>query len=386
LVGVLSGETQLGDFKVAGGPIDKGLFTYDLFLDRAPLYTPPGSDDAALWKLASYPDSSATALAQSLNIINNMWDTTAGGWIDRSGDLRSIYGSYGSGGADLPESAAAGSNGPNVNGTWARAIGNWGSRNDSSTIQPFPGQSVTVSADYDESLWAIQGGVDHAFETGKGTVVVGLMGGYEANSVTFGTPGDSANYKAPMAGIYADWINGPAYVDALFKADFLKADLNIGGDSASTDGLALGGRIETGYRYKLSGGWFVEPTASIAYVNTHLDSVSLDNTDVDFDNGESLRGEIGFRSGGAFANADLLFQPYVTASLGNEFLGDNSVFLASGDGVTVTDNVRGIYGKAGLGVNVTNLKRNVSTYLQGTYMFSDDYQSGSAKGGIRFNW
>lgn len=384
VVGVLSGNTQLGDFALAGGPIDKGLFTYGLFLDRAPLYTPGYAPDAAAWVLASYPDASATALAQSLNIINNMWDTTAGGWIDRSGDLRGLYGA-GSGGADLPMSGGS-VNGANANGVWARAIGNWGWRNDSSTIQPFADQSVTLASNYNESLWAIQGGADHAIETAKGTFVVGLMGGYEANSVDFTSAGDSSNYTAPMAGIYANWIDGPAYVDTLFKADFLKADLNIGGDSATTNGVALGGRVETGYRYRMQGGWFVEPLASLSYVNTQLDSVELDNTNVDFDNGQSLRGELGFRSGGSWAEGDRLWQPYVTASLGNEFLGDNSVFLASGPGVTVSDSVRGLYGKAGLGVNVTNARRNVTTFLQGSYMFADDYQSGSAKGGFRFNW
>lgn len=385
VVGVLSGETKLGDFTLGNGPINKGLFTYGLFLDTAPLYTPPGHDDAAAWVLASYPNSSATALAQSLNIINNMWDTTASGWIDRSGDLRGLYGSGGGGGSDLALPGASKA-GPNANGTWARAIGNWGSRNDSSTIQPFADQPVSVAASYDESLWAIEGGVDHAFQAGKGTIVVGVMGGYEANSVNFSTPGDSANYTAPMAGIYASYIDGPAYVDALFKADFLKADLNIGGDDASTDGTALGGRIEAGYRYKMNGGWFFEPVASLAYVNTQLDSTTVAGTPVTFNDGDSLRGEVGFRSGGAFANGNLLYQPYVTASLGNEFLGDNSVFLASGPGVTVTDNVRGVYGKVGAGINVTNLGKNVTTYLQGTYMFADSYQSGSAKGGIRVNW
>jgi outer membrane autotransporter protein len=384
VVGVLDGTTtNIGDFTLAGGPIDKGLFTYDLFLDKTPLFQP--TSNAAAWVLASYPDSSATALAQSLNIINNMWDTTAGGWIDRSGDLRGIYGTGGGGGSDLALPGAS-KTGDNANGVWARAIGNWGSRNDSSTIQPFANQPVTVAADYDESLWAIQGGADHAFQAGRGTVVVGLMGGYEANSVDFSSPGDSASYTAPMAGIYASYIDGPAYVDALFKADFLKADLNIGGDTASTDGTALGGRIETGYRYKMKGGWFFEPTASLSYVNTELDSTTLSGTPVTFNDADSLRGEIGFRSGGAFASGNLLYQPYLTASLGNEFLGDNSVFLASGPGVTVADDVRGLYGKAGAGINVTNLRRNVTTYLQGTYMFSDDYQSGSAKGGIRINW
>lgn len=384
VVGVLDGTTtNIGDFTLAGGPIDKGLFTYDLFLDKTPLFQP--TSNAAAWVLASYPDSSATALAQSLNIINNMWDTTAGGWIDRSGDLRGIYGTGGGGGSDLALPGASKTS-DNANGVWARAIGNWGSRNDSLTIQPFANQPITVAADYDESLWAIQGGADHAFQAGRGTVVVGLMGGYEANSVDFSSPGDSASYTAPMAGIYASYIDGPAYVDALFKADFLKADLNIGGDTASTDGTALGGRIETGYRYKMKGGWFFEPTASLSYVNTELDSTTLSGTPVTFNDADSLRGEIGFRSGGAFASGNLLYQPYLTASLGNEFLGDNSVFLASGPGATVADDVRGLYGKAGAGINVTNLRHNVTTYLQGTYMFSDDYQSGSAKGGIRINW
>ncbi len=144
VVGVLSGNTDLGDFYLENGPIDKGLFTFDLFLDETPgdLLDMLGHHDfdTKAWVLASYANSSAYALPQTMNIVQGMWNTTADSWIDRASDLRVFYGPAGGGGADLPvyEAPTEAIADPNNNGIWARVIGQVAERDVSYETEPFP--------------------------------------------------------------------------------------------------------------------------------------------------------------------------------------------------------------------------------------------------------
>src|SRR5262249_51401807 len=198
---------------------------YNLFLDNSP---PPGNwgpgfdafNPDAAWVLASYPDGSAIALAQSVSILGDMWQTTARGWIDRASDLRTLYatGPVAAYGADVSRTPVVVV--PAVqekdNGIWGRLIGLFGNTDSSQSFTPFPGQPITIQANYNQSLGALEAGVDHAMHGNNGTWVLGLLGGYQADRVKFTSAGDSGRFQGPFAGVYADWLKGPAYVDALF--------------------------------------------------------------------------------------------------------------------------------------------------------------------------
>ncbi|GKX35197.1 MAG: hypothetical protein MnENMB40S_28150 [Rhizobiaceae bacterium MnEN-MB40S] len=394
VVGVLSGNTDLGDFVLANGPIDTGLFTYDLFLD-APAdpaqWTPGFAPDAKAWVLASYADSSAFMFAQTVSIAQNMWHTTADGYLDRSSDLREIYGSTGTGystaNADFIEAApppAAPAVNNNDNGVWLRGIGQYAESEGSESFEAFPGQFVSFNTDYNETIWGIEGGVDHAFHLNNGsTLVLGLMGGYVTNSVEFSGVGDTATVDGGMAGVYATWVNGPGYIDALFKADFLTADFSVGGSPASSDILNLGGRIEGGYRFTNASGYYIEPVASLAYVNTSVDDLTVLGTGVQIEDGDSLRGKIGGRLGTTMIVGNGKLDPYINAYVGGEFLGDNSAVIA---GLSLQDDISGVFGEVGAGFNWYNATNNWSVYGQANYIFADEYWAGNGTLGVRYSW
>ncbi len=90
VVEVLSGKTDNGDFALSGGPIDTGLFNYDLYLDKTPGYTPAGYPDTATWLLASTPNTRAFELPAISSGLEMLWNTSAITWHDRTADLRRI--------------------------------------------------------------------------------------------------------------------------------------------------------------------------------------------------------------------------------------------------------------------------------------------------------
>ncbi len=392
VVGVVSGNTALGDFTLNGGPIDKGLFTYDLFLDDTPAPADwiAGYAPDKTWVLASYPDGSAFVLPQSISIAQGMWHTTADSWIDRASDLRDIFGSD-DGATDVSGYGPLGKNPAPVfqddeYGAWMRTIGLYAESDVTQTFTPFPNQPVSVDTSYTEKMFGIQGGIDRAFEQKQGTLIVGVLGGWAYNDVDFTGAGDSGTFKGPQVGIYSSWVNNGFYLDGLFKADFLDADLTISGVGVSTDAVSLGGRVETGYRKTTGNGYFIEPVASLAYVNTQIDDVTVLGAPVTFDDGESLRGKLGGRVGGSFNNDKALFEPYISAFVGNEFLGDNSTFLASGPGLTITDDVSGVFGEVGTGFNARIKNSSLTVFGQANFIFAEDYKAGNGKLGMRVNW
>ena len=386
----VTGTTGLGDFFLEHGPINKGLWTYDLFLNPNNNSAPDGDgsskncDDADnCWVIASYLDN--YSIPQTMGIVQGMWHD--GSWIERASDLRTVYGSNGGAGADLTYEAPVSV--PTVHsgnsGIWGRVIGQIANRDVSYETEPFPYQYVTVDADYEEHFGAVQGGIDHAFDHGNGTTVVGLLAGYAHNSVDFIDAGDTAKITAPHVGAYVNWLNGGTYVDAMVKADFLTVDLNVAGEDATTKGHSLGGRLEAGHRHQM-GQAFVEPVAMIAYVRTQLDPVTIGMTDVTFEDGQSLRGKVGGRVGFTTMSNGMQVDPYVHAYVGSEFLGKNTVFFDSGPGLTVIDDVSGIFGEVGGGFNLTTEDKHTSFYGQANYIFADGYHAGNATVGARVNW
>ena len=122
IFGLVDGNTAPGHFFSANGPIDKGLFSYDVFLN--PSHPDVGGDDA--WVLASTPDQTFFELPSIITAAQDMWHTAAGVWLDRTADLRSVLASQCMAGSayqgsikDAPPICTA-----NVTpGVWAQVLG-----------------------------------------------------------------------------------------------------------------------------------------------------------------------------------------------------------------------------------------------------------------------
>ncbi|WEK52481.1 MAG: hypothetical protein P0Y66_11125 [Candidatus Kaistia colombiensis] len=371
VVGVMNGGTVVGDFHLANGPIDRGLFTYDLFLDNPGT---PAPDSAKAWVLANYADSSAYNLSEFTGLAQGIWNTTSDSWIDRAGDLR--------------VSAQQGTADPTKkSGLWGRMIGSGADRSTDVTITPFADQSVKIDTGYNQTLWGFQAGIDHEFEgtVADGVLIAGVLGGIVTSKANFDN-GESVKLSGPQVGVYASWVKGGLYVDGLVKGDFLKADYNIAGSDDKTDSTTIGVRVESGYRFLTSTGMFIEPNASLAYAHTKFDDINVAGTPVSFNNGDGLEGKLGARFGGSTLKDGVKYDPYVSVGIAGEMLSNHSVFFDSGPGLVVEDDAPDVFGEVGAGINIFSFKSGWTGFAKADLRFGDDYIGGTGKIGARWAW
>jgi len=364
-----TGSAKAGDFVLDGGPMAKGLWNFDMFLDNDGNTACGGND---CFVLASYANASAYNLSEFTGLAQGVWNTTSDSWIDRAGDLRV---------------SAAGTDPSKRSGIWGRMIGNGASRSTDTTITPFQNQSVKMDTGYDQTLWGFQAGLDHEFDgtVADGVLIAGVLGGYVTSNVDFDN-GESVKLSGPQVGVYATWVKGGLYVDGLVKGDFLKADYNVGGADDSTDATTIGVRVESGYRFLTATGMFIEPNASLAYAHTKIDDINIAGTAVNFDNGNGLEGRLGARFGGSALKDGVKYDPYLSVGIAGDLLSKNQVFLDSGPGLVVEDDAPDVFGEVGAGINIFSSKSGWTGFAKADLRFGDDYVGGTGKIGARWAW
>jgi len=365
------GSANAGDFVLTGGPMSKGLWNYDMFLDSDGDTACGGND---CFVLASYANASTYNLSEFTGLAQGIWNTTSDSWIDRAGDLR----------VSAQQSQA---DPTKKSGIWGRIIGNGADRSTDVTITPFADQSVKIDTGYNQTLWGFQAGIDHEFEgtVADGVLIAGVLGGYVTSKANFDN-GDSVKFTGPQVGVYASWVKGGLYVDGLVKGDFLKADYNVAGVDAGTDSTTIGVRVESGYRFLTSTGMFIEPNASLAYANTKIDDINLSGTQVNFNNGDGLEGKLGARFGGTVLKDGVKYDPYLSVGIAGDLLSDHSVFLDSGPGLVVDDNAPDVFGEVGAGINIFSSKSGWTGFAKADLRFGDDYVGGTGKIGANWAW
>lgn len=376
----VDGEAPEGSFFLPGGPIDKGFFDYDI------LRVETASSD---WLLVSAPNDRAAELPALLTGAQTLWYESSGVWLDRTADLRRQLTT-----CQPVDEAAMAVNGtsPQITptadvapechykryGLWFRGYGGQYDRND--------------GVEYDQDIWGGEAGIDFVLsdaDSGYGAFIVGLLGGYVTSSMDFDSTSDSADLEGATFGAYATYLSGGWYADLLFKANLLDVDYETSFDDENsddnTDATSLGVRLDTGYRFGMDS-FFLEPQATLAYVNTSMDDFSLLATDVDPEDGESLRGRLGLRAGMSWDSGNMIFEPFLVGSVWHEFEGDNEVNLTSGGSVTVSDQAEQTYGEVGGGINVLDADGGMSLFAKVDALVGGDIESISGKVGGRFNW
>ena len=370
----VTGTTSDSNFDVPA-PVNAGLFAYDLFLQ--------GNQHGLRYVGLG---NAAFELPAGITGAQDVWEDTTGFWQDRMADLRSD--ATGTHNADMPEEHLA----ARMGGVWARAMGDWSSRDaDTSYTDPISQQTETLNLDRRQRTGAFLGGIDMGLQgVAGGDMLFGVMAGYVTSTLDFTATGDSWTYKGGTVGAYATYINGGFYLDGLVKADFLNVDINDGqgaiGDKASTNATNIGVRLDTGYRVGM--GWgFIEPQASLQWVHTNMDSVSIFGGAVDFQNGSSGRAKIGVRVGTDLQMNGLTVTPDLTLSVWNHFGSTNSVNIDfPGNAFSATDSAgNGTFGEVGVGVNVASAN-NWSGVVRGSVRFGDHYSAGSIGASVRYGW
>lgn len=312
-------------------------------------------------------------------------------WYDASGIVEDhIYGNHfptvggGGGGADLAEEPAASAPGEaagNRSGLWARMSGNWDNRHTSLTDSIFG----TIDTSFNQSTFEVLGGGDFSPGGLTGPFRLGIFGGYTTSSLDFASFNTSADYKGGVLGAYAAYTNGGYYADAQVTWDPLSMTFHTAFANVGSNANSVGVIANTGYRMD-RGRFFVEPIASLTYVDTRLDDMTTGGGTVDFSNGQSLRAGAGGRVGTHFASmGGTTTEVALLGKLWNEFESANKVTVSDGMGhsVTYSNNISGVFGEAMASATIYSPDRSVSGFLAGGAQFGADFTNWEAKAGVR---
>ena len=383
-------------------PIDKGFFNYDVY--KLPSALDPQLSGANDWVLASTPNERAFELPKLITGAQTIWYESSGAWLDRTADLRRQEGFGCEAAPVVPVTLQPLKVGPSYDdkamapapcvqqrwGVWARGFGGDFNRNDTNSTTLF-GVKQTLNGDYDQNLWGIEGGADFVLMrtiSGYGALFAGVLGGYVNSQMDFDATNDQAEFKGGTVGGYLTYLAGGWYNDVLFKADLLNVDYTTTFQSSkvSPDSNSFGIRYDTGYRFNLGQGFFVDPQGTIAWVNTDMDNFKLFNTPVNFSNGDSVRGSLGGRVGYSWLWGASVVEPFFDGKVWQEFEGDNKVALTSGGHkLTFKDQVDQTWGELGGGVNVFT-GANSSIFVKADALVGGSLDGFNVRGGGRLAW
>ena len=248
-----------------------------------------------------------------------------------------------------------------------------------------------ASRNFFQDLGGFQFGADKRFVTKLGDVYLGAFLGYFRASRDF-LDGDGGGYTdAFSVGAYTTLVqpNG-FYADLVVKHTYMWNEFEVPtiGEAVSTATAnwnlpTVGGSLEIGKRWDF-GHFFLEPQGQIMGAWAASSNYTASNGLVV--NGESqysLRGRIGLRTGYRFDCGDKIFEPFVTVSGGNEFLGSYPVTT---DQTTFNPTLSGASVEAAIGINA-RLSRSLFFYSQYEYDYSDKIRTPwSANAGFSWQW
>ena len=367
--------TDRSHFDLPQGPIDKGFWDYDLYLDDT--RTNPGRANADVFVLASIPGQEAQELPELLAGAQNLYHQSSAVWVDRQGDLR--------GKVDA---------GLDPNGFWMQGFGTWLQQDRMTSFTLF-GETTDFDVGFEQRIGGVMAGVDRTVDTSNGgNAMFGIFGGYLGSNLAFDASPTEVDYSGGTVGVYATYLKDGFYADAMFKGDFFKTDWDApslegfaGYSSQSLTSSNLGGRIDIGYSMDVgSNGGYIDPFAQLTYVRTKIDDFSVIGTDVDFDDGSSLRGQIGARLGKRFEKNGHDYNIFATASYLGEFNADNSVTLTSGSSVKLTNSNDFNGANVGLGIDFGKTGDKWSGFARVNGEFSEDYRAVTGKIGARLKF
>ena len=283
-------------------------------------------------------------------------------------------------------------------GAWAKAFGKRLERSQDTQTVAALDQQTTLDIRYGQNSYGLVGGFDWApgdsSPQRSGGWVLGVMAGSTSSSVAFHNSRTRVDLEGGLLGGYATYLNGGLFLSAMAAANIGEIDYNGGGPEAlqgknSAGFRSVGATLDTGYRMPFAPGFFLEPGATLAYVNTHIDDLKVFGHTVNFSEGDSLRGRLGVRVGTTLVGGGAKLEPYLGASAWHEFLGDNKASLVS-NGVlfSAADNTGGLIGEVSAGVNVLSLgSSGVSGFAKGNFQWGEkDYHSLGGEVGVRIQW
>jgi opacity protein-like surface antigen len=312
-------------------------------------------------------------------------------------------------------------------GVWARGVGGHLSANTTAVAgnisfgTPQPG-SITCNTRTLENFAGVQIGTDFARLNVNGwNLHAGSTVGFLGSKTQDATPGldPPASFRdslqIPFVGFYGAASYGDFRADAQIRGDFFQNDVyddtnGLSGQRFNARGISLTGNVA--YNHNLGGHWFIEPSAGIVWSRTRVDPLSVPGTGIlgtpvgpgfvppwvlTVNDIESILGRLSVRVGRTVRSDDVVWQPFASASVFNDFRGGGTSSLTSNFSAlgaafaplpalssTVATSGLGTYGQFGLGVMTTLVNTAWMGYLRGDYRTGDNIEGWSINGGLRY--
>ena len=381
VITVEDSEVPLGSFILENGPINKGLWQYDLY----------GAFDGedTTWSLASAPSAHAFELPVLLTSAQESWHKSASLIGERFSELRAKNDSV-----SAPKT-----------GLWARVLGASTERDLSNSYrQPTYGASpngvAKFATDYSQDISGVVVGIDKAILlSGDSSWLLGGALGITRSKTDFDLTSTKLDRDAGTVSLYAAYQSaGGGFLNFLVKYDagdteykMSNRSVNPSGDISYTNtGLStkvFGGALEAGYRFQGAKAFF-EPSIRIATAKAKIDRVSMLETDVEFSGGKSTRSSLTLATGYASATQGSRTEPFAYFSVINESAADNEVRLTSGGQapVVVKDGEVGTVGQLGVGIRFYGTENGSQGFLKADYTGNSDTKGYSLSGGVKFVW
>ncbi|MEM8589839.1 MAG: autotransporter outer membrane beta-barrel domain-containing protein [Pseudomonadota bacterium] len=366
----VSGAVDGDDFALAG-PVEGDLFGYELvFEDGAHFLRSDFFDQIYLYE-------NLPGAMQTIGLA------LTGQLVERVG-VRSAVPSALTGADGNPVSGGA----PVDTGLWGRAVG--------LSVESEGDLNSVTGTSFDQTVGFLQAGVDvTVLERQSGRLLIGALGHWGTSSLdanTFdGDDAGSANFDFYGGGLTATWYSARGwYFDNVVQYTAYDIDISTASRFAttSTDGYAITTSHEVGYRIPISETAALVPQAQLTYQYIDFDDFTdPDGVRISLDDGDSLIGRAGLAFENSAAIGSALATGYVEANLLHEFLGDNSVNVATDFGTTpISQETRGTSVELGFGGTVA-VSRGISLYAEVDYTipFDNGVQGVQALGGIRVN-
>jgi opacity protein-like surface antigen len=314
-------------------------------------------------------------------------------------------------------------------GVWARGVGGHLSANTTATAgnisfgTPQQG-NITCNTRTVEDFAGIQTGADFSRLNVNGwNLHAGSTIGYLGSKTLDATSGlnPPASFRdsleIPFVGVYGAASYGGFLADAQVRGDFFQNEVSddnngLSGQRFNARGISLTGNVA--YNQNLGGGWFIEPSAGIIWSRTHVDPLNVPGTGIlgtpvgpgfvppwvlTVDNIESVLGRLSVRVGTTITSGDVIWQPFASASVFDEFRGEvtsslTSNFSALGPAFallptlasTVTTSSLGTYGQFGLGITARLASTAWIGYVRGDYRTGDNIEGWGVNGGLRYQF
>jgi Autotransporter beta-domain len=309
-------------------------------------------------------------------------------------------------------------NNPEVNqlggGVWIRGVGGQNTV-DSVAIGVANGASIVADSRSRIDFGGVQAGIDLGrFNLGASgsDLYIGLTGGFiTARDSELDGPGQY-NFTVPFVGIYAALTAGGFFIDAQVRGDFYTVDttnalVGLSGQSFSGDQITF--TSSAGYKFNF-GSFFVEPSVGVIWSSLDMNNLGVPGVPGSnvpagtyaFGTIDSLLGRVGIRVGTSVQSGNIVYQPFATASVWNEFDGDVlstfTVVLPTCPGTLFGTGARacptlgidtsriGTYGQFGLGLAAQLLNTGWLGYVRADYRTGDNIQGWDLTGGLRYQF